>query len=315
MTVYQNSEDTDSSLPLCLASNERSFNSAKCNTLLKILPCFKPNNWKSCVPAPVSSINNTTIDSNVLMNEQLNSMQAWKMVRSSRLNDKTESYTFSGYNSLISQPKPISRVAVLPLLDASSSDLSTQLTFMKKFEELKEILKAPGKKVVVTLDMALYKSVKHLEMARSDCQNKWFLKPGELHIVIAQLRTIGSYIQNTGISELWVECGVYGTATTKQILDGNHVRRGIRAHSTTMSALYLLFEEEFDLQNPDKGSNLNKIMNNFIELYSNEADIKTVHSSLVTELKNNNILNKIRDFLNDKDLSSPTLKVIDIYNI
>ena len=43
---------------------------------------------------------------------------------------------------------------------------------------------------------------------------------------------------------------MYGQATTRQILDGKHIRRGIEAHVTTLSALYCLLEEEFNSEYP-----------------------------------------------------------------
>ena len=48
-------------------------------------------------------------------------------------------------------------------------------------------------------------------MAIQDCQQKWVLKPGELHIIIAQLRTIGDFITESGIPELWVESNMYSS--------------------------------------------------------------------------------------------------------
>ena len=81
-------------------------------------------------------------------------------------------------------------------------------------------------------------------MARDDLKH-FILRPGELHIVMAQLRAIGSYIDNSGIDLCWIEAGLYGSATVKQIIDGNHVRRGERAHVITLQALFTLYQEAF----------------------------------------------------------------------
>ena len=35
------------------------------------------------------------------------------------------------------------------------------------------------------------------------------LLPGDLHIVLAQLRAIGIFLDMTGIPELWIESGLY----------------------------------------------------------------------------------------------------------
>ena len=62
----------------------------------------------------------------------------------------------------------------------------------------------PGNKTVISLDMGLYQPAKKLQMARNDL-NHIILSPGELHVVMAQLRTIGSFIENSGIDLCWSE--------------------------------------------------------------------------------------------------------------
>lgn len=81
----------------------------------------------------------------------------------------------------------------------------------------------PDKKTVVSLEVTLCKPAKQLQMA-SDDLNHMLLQPGELHIVMAHLRTIGSYIVNNGIDLLWTEADLYGPVPIKQILEGEHVK-------------------------------------------------------------------------------------------
>ena len=56
-------------------------------------------------------------------------------------------------------------------------------------------------------------------MARNDL-NHLILRPGELHIVMAMLRTINAYIDGSGIDICWIESELYGPSTVKQIPDG-----------------------------------------------------------------------------------------------
>ena len=74
----------------------------------------------------------------------------------------------------------------------------------------------------IFLDVGLYLPAKKLQMARNDL-NHLILHPGELHIVMAMLRTIGAYIDSCGVDMCWIESELYGPSTVKQILDGNHV--------------------------------------------------------------------------------------------
>ena len=62
------------------------------------------------------------------------------------------------------------------------------------------------RKTVISLDMGLYLLAKKLQMARNDL-NHLILRRGhdELHIVMAMLRTIGGYIDSSGIDMCWIE--------------------------------------------------------------------------------------------------------------
>ena len=75
--------------------------------------------------------------------------------------------------------------------------------------------------------------------------HEWILRPGELHILMAQLRTIGAFIENSGIDMAWIESDLYGPNTVKQILEGNHVKRGEAAHLVTLQAFFILYQEAF----------------------------------------------------------------------
>ena len=91
------------------------------------------------------------------------------------------------------------------------------------------------RKTVISLGMGLYLPAKKLQMARNNL-NHLVLCPGhdELHIAMAMLRTIGAYIDSSGIDMCWIESELYGPSTVKQILDGNHVKRREKAHVITL---------------------------------------------------------------------------------
>ena len=81
-------------------------------------------------------------------------------------------------------------------------------------------------------------------MARNDCDDL-ILRPGELHTVMAQLRTIASYIDKSDLDLCWVEADMYGSVTVRQVMDSNHGKRGIKAHLTSLQALFQLYDESF----------------------------------------------------------------------
>ena len=67
---------------------------------------------------------------------------------------------------------------------------------------------------------------------------------------MAQLRTIGAFIENSGLDMCWVESDLYGPFTVKQILAENHVKRGEAAHTVKLQALFSLYQEASSLRHP-----------------------------------------------------------------
>lgn len=59
------------------------------------------------------------------------------------------------------------------------------------------------------------------------------------------LRTIGSFIEGSGFDDSWIEAGIYGSSTTRQILEGNHMKRCISPHITSLQALFDLYVGSF----------------------------------------------------------------------
>ena len=91
--------------------------------------------------------------------------------------------------------------------------------------------------------MGLYQPAKKLQMIRQDLGHI-IHHSGELHIVMAQFRTIGLFIENSGLDMCLVESDLYGPSTMKQILGGNHVKRGAATHMVILQALFSLLVHE-----------------------------------------------------------------------
>ena len=161
--------------------------------------------------------------------------------------------TRSSYNSVLNHSLPLAKVSMPPLIAAPSHEFSTLLTIFRQAERIKTLVVGVNQKTVITLDMGLYKPAKQLEYALECCQGKWILQPGELHTVMAQLRTIGSSIESSGLDDFRTESAIYGPATVKQILEGKNMKRGIEAHVTTLFSLYA---EEFFIQHPKQKEDL-----------------------------------------------------------
>jgi len=140
---------------------------------------------------------------------------------------------WSGFNSLCSSPDTaLTSVHALPLMAAPAHEYQTLLTVIKQAEEINRVVVGPNRKVVITLDMALYERAKKLQMLLEDCKEKWVLRIGEFHTVLCALRAIGSTVEGSGIDDAWVTADIYGPVTTRKILEGKHMRRSVDAHIT-----------------------------------------------------------------------------------
>lgn len=93
------------------------------------------------------------------------------------------------------------------------------------------------KRTIITLDGDLYKDAVKVP----NYKDKWIIRLGSLHTVIAALKCLGKYVDGSGIEVAWEACGMYGSTTVNQILEGRHIYRGIYAHTVTFMALYSLY--------------------------------------------------------------------------
>lgn len=330
MVVYQELQEDDTRVPFMLTQNSHSESQTKLALTEQESVHLRSSN-KCKPPMPVLNVEvNTKMNSNVLKAANLDNT-AWLLLQSLSVSSLTghldkesddlenvsltktnNAYTWSAYNSLVGSQRKRTRTCVLPLIAESPTDSQTQIKFMKTLENINAMVQGSQKKVVVTLDMGLYRPVKRLEFSHADNKNKWILRPGELHIIMAQLRTIGKYIDGTGIPELWVESNIYGPATVKQILEGRHVRRGLEAHRVMLISLFALYQEKFFDQYPEVKQIYCSKMNVLSEAFSN-GDVKTAHEDLVSALACENIINKFESFDSSCGEMNPTFKVVRQY--
>lgn len=61
----------------------------------------------------------------------------------------------------------------------------------------------------------MYEKVIHLLDARPDLKHTVIPRLGELHAVMAALKTLGASIENSGIDDAWMKANVYGLAKTR----------------------------------------------------------------------------------------------------
>ena len=242
---------------------------------------------------------------------------AWLLVRSvpKALSDRPQTQdsqpsstctnvpVWSAYNSLISDVMPVTRVGIPPLIAAPAHEWQTLLTVLMQAQDIKTKIIGQSRKTVISLDLGLYQPAKKLQTAREDLHNI-ILRPGELHIVMAQLRAIGKFIENSGLDMSWIESELYGPATVKQIIEGNHVKRGETAHMITLQALSVLYLEAFN-QQQDQAlltdfQQLSKLLGDTCA-HSSKEKVRLEHEKLVQAIESMQVPEKIKAFDKSKE--------------
>ena len=224
---------------------------------------------------------------------------------------------WAGYNSLLSTSKPMTEVGALPLLPEVAHDWSTLLTVMEQAIQLKELTVGEKHVTLITFDMALYEKVIQLIDSRQGLKRKVMPRLGELHVVMCDLKGFGSSIENSGIDDAWIESGVYGSATTRQILKCTHYKRSLRAHIYSYMPLYELAIEQFLDENPDlkeKCQDASFKMENACSAENKNtkfANVHQTHEILIHKLTQENLLKRLQDWEAQKSKNAMFLSLMN----
>ena len=203
---------------------------------------------------------------------------------------------WSAYHSLINEALPLTRVGAPPLLAHPAHEWNTLLTVLIRAQDISTGVLGDERKTVISPDMGLYFPAKKLQMARKGI-NHLVLRPGELHIVIAMLKTIGAYIESGGIDLCWQEAELYGSSTVKQILDGKHVKRGEKVHLITLQAFFRLYLEGFLKHEPDLRQSLEQLSRGLSDACKQgvKERIERAHQRFIDVINSSEVIMKLSE--------------------
>lgn len=51
---------------------------------------------------------------------------------------------------------------------------------------------------------------------------------------------VGRHTLGSGLTDAWIESGIYSDVTVESIIKGTHYNRGVRAHKVTYEALWTI---------------------------------------------------------------------------
>jgi hypothetical protein len=131
-------------------------------------------------------------------------------------------------------------------------------------------------------------------MSRKD-MDYLILRPSKLHILMAELRSIGVYIDNSGIDLSWIEANLYGPVTVHHIIEGKHVRRGVEGHLITLQAMFTLYQEEFFLKYSDLQSQIDEVVEerDHACTHGDIGQIGDAHATLTDSVESLQIMTKM----------------------
>ena len=309
LVAYQLAEDGDVKDNMKFDDSCQTFSIPECP--YNLLPCTMKHNVKpQC--KELDKFHNTPHFETCVRDARIGDM-TWLLCKDICIKDSGSNQeqnlsglTWSAHNAVVSQEKSgRTVVAVFPILNRTPTERSVQLTVIDQFTSVKTMLHAPGRRSVITVDLGLYRPMQQLQMTfKTDA----ILMPGDLHIIMAQLRAIGTFIEGSGIPEIWCESGIYSDVVVKRILQGKPVRRSVEAHIVTLQVLFSFFCDEFYKEHTDERTQCDGLARNLSEI-SNKKDlsrIKEANDILCAKLKELNIDHKMKAFSTSMSSSRPT---------
>lgn len=129
------------------------------------------------------------------------------------------------------------------MINGSPTEYSTVYTAMKKVQAMMEVL--DQKHSVITFDLAIYMKAKEIQWRRPEEFKNTVIRMGGFHIALIFLSVIGKIFQDSGIEDLLIECGVYGSNTASMLLKGKSYNRDVCAHKLVLEALLRLQWQAF----------------------------------------------------------------------
>ena len=178
----------------------------------------------------------------------------WKIVRlnersltQARVLDSTELQTtpsWSAFNALLYPDIPrVDNIGYCPLIEGPSTEFSTIYTVLKHAQAISAIV--GQKNTVITFDLAIYMKAKQLQWKFAGEFRDVVIRVGGFHIALNFLAVIGKKYASSGLDDLFIESGVYGSGATTTLMKGKSYNRGIRAHKLTTEAFFRLLWKAF----------------------------------------------------------------------
>ena len=113
---------------------------------------------------------------------------------------------------------------------------------------------------------------------------------------MAMLRSIGTFIENSGLDECWIEAGLYSGTTVKQILDGGHVKRALDAHITSILTLTSLLLNALSSEQDEEQRSLKDAAIKLNDLLRKNESVEDDHVQFLARVKRSCLVTAIQSY-------------------
>ena len=111
------------------------------------------------------------------------------------------------------------------MIQGSSSEFSTIYTVMKRVQAISANLGQASR--VITFDLVIYYKAKEIQWRYPIEFKDLTIRIGGFHIALNFLSVIGKQFKESGIEELLIESGLYGSGTATALLNSKSYNRGV----------------------------------------------------------------------------------------
>ena len=174
--------------------------------------------------------------------------------------------SFAALNSLVRDiDLSITNVFTIPLIPGPASSYSAIYTALMKAQGITTWTDSTSSRTIVSLDLDLFEKVYQLVNTNDTLRDQFILCLGELHIVFAQIRAIGNFLNSSGVEDAWIAAGWYDSSCLiREVLEFGNMKRSLEAHEATLLAInQLLIKSVLDDRKNDTHKQL--LPHNFIE--------------------------------------------------
>ena len=150
---------------------------------------------------------------------------------------------WSAFNAEMSSIRlPRTVIGYCPMIAGSPTEYSTIYTVLKTVQEMSKHLQQST--AVITFELAIYSKAKEIHWRYPEEFQNLVIRLWGFNIALNFLALIGKMLES-GLEDVFIESGLYGSSSTMALLQGKSYNRGIRGHILIMETLLRLKWDAF----------------------------------------------------------------------